>query len=102
MERKKSKFITRIYRIQSEEEARKILEAVKKENWKANHNCSAFVLGERSEITRSSDDGEPSGTAGAPMLEVLVKRDLTNILAVTTRFFGGIKLGGGGLIRAYS
>ncbi len=102
IEIKKSRFICFLKRIESEEEAKNFIQQIKKEHWKANHNCSAFVLGERSEIQRSSDDGEPSGTAGVPMLEVLKKKDLINVCAVVTRYFGGTKLGAGGLIRAYS
>ncbi|MBO0453609.1 YigZ family protein [Candidatus Enterococcus murrayae] len=99
---KKSRFICFLKRIESEEEAKNFIQQIKKEHWKANHNCSAFVLGDRNEIQRSSDDGEPSGTAGVPMLEVLKKNDLINVCAVVTRYFGGTKLGAGGLIRAYS
>lgn len=99
---KKSRFICDIFRIQNEEEGRNILLAIKKEHFKANHSCSAMIIGEKSQIKRSSDDGEPSGTAGIPILSVLEKEELTNILVVITRYFGGIKLGTGGLIRAYS
>lgn len=102
IEIKKSRFICFLKRISSEEEAKEFIQQIKKEHWKANHNCSAFVLGERNEIQRSSDDGEPSGTAGVPILEVLKKNDLINVCAVVTRYFGGTKLGAGGLIRAYS
>ncbi|BBD22123.1 YigZ family protein [Streptococcus constellatus] len=99
---KKSRFICHIKRVTTENEARNFIQAVKKEHYKATHNCSAFILGERSEMKRSSDDGEPSGTAGVPMLGVLENHQLTNVCAVVTRYFGGIKLGAGGLIRAYS
>ena len=99
---KKSRFICHAKRVYSEEEARDFITAIKKEHYKATHNCSAFILGERSEMKRSSDDGEPSGTAGVPMLGVLENHQLTNVCAVVTRYFGGIKLGAGGLIRAYS
>ncbi|MGX7162361.1 YigZ family protein [Enterococcus massiliensis] len=99
---KKSRFICSLKRVQTEEEAKEFIQAIKKEHWKANHNCSAFLLGEKNEIQRSSDDGEPSGTAGIPMLEVLKKNNLINVAAVVTRYFGGTKLGAGGLIRAYS
>ncbi|MFC4772110.1 YigZ family protein [Enterococcus hermanniensis] len=102
IEIKKSRFICFLKRISSEKEAKDFIQQIKKEHWKANHNCSAFVLGERNEIQRSSDDGEPSGTAGVPILEVLKKNDLINVCAVVTRYFGGTKLGAGGLIRAYS
>lgn len=99
---KKSRFICHIKRVTTEDEARNFMQAVKKEHYKATHNCSAFILGERSEMKRSSDDGEPSGTAGVPMLGVLENHQLTNVCAVVTRYFGGIKLGAGGLIRAYA
>ena len=99
---KKSRFICHIKRVTTEDEARNFIQSVKKEHYKATHNCSAFILGERSEMKRSSDDGEPSGTAGVPMLGVLENHQLTNVCAVVTRYFGGIKLGAGGLIRAYA
>ena len=99
---KKSRFICHAKRIYSEEEARAFITAIKKEHYKATHNCSAFIIGERSEIKRTSDDGEPSGTAGVPMLGVLENHNLTNVCVVVTRYFGGIKLGAGGLIRAYA
>ena len=99
---KKSRFICHAKRVYSEEEARDFITAIKKEHYKATHNCSAFVVGERSEIKRTSDDGEPSGTAGVPMLGVLENHNLTNVCVVVTRYFGGIKLGAGGLIRAYA
>ena len=99
---RKSRFICHIKRVTTEDEARNFIQSVKKEHYKATHNCSAFILGERSEMKRSSDDGEPSGTAGVPMLGVLENHQLTNVCAVVTRYFGGIKLGAGGLIRAYA
>ena len=99
---KKSRFICHAKRIYSEEEARDFITAIKKEHYKATHNCSAFIIGERSEIKRTSDDGEPSGTAGVPMLGVLENHNLTNVCVVVTRYFGGIKLGAGGLLRAYA
>ena len=99
---KKSSFICHAKRVYSEEEARAFITAIKKEHYKATHNCSAFIIGERSEIKRTSDDGEPSGTAGVPMLGVLENHNLTNVCVVVTRYFGGIKLGAGGLIRAYA
>ena len=99
---KKSRFICHAKRVYSEEEARAFITAIKKEHDKATHNCSAFIIGERSEIKRTSDDGEPSGTAGVPMLGVLENHNLTNVCVVVTRYFGGIKLGAGGLIRAYA
>ena len=99
---KKSRFICHAKRLYSEEEARDFITAIKKEHYKATHNCSAFIVGERSEVKRTSDDGEPSGTAGVPMLGVLENHNLTNVCVVVTRYFGGIKLGAGGLIRAYA
>ncbi len=99
---KNSRFICQMKRVQNEEEAVDFLRSVKKEHYKANHNCSAFILGEHQEVQRASDDGEPSGTAGVPILEVLKKREITDICVVVTRYFGGIKLGAGGLIRAYA
>ena len=99
---KKSRFICHAKRVYSEEEARDFITAIKKEHYKATHNCSAFIIGERSEIKRTSDDGEPSGTAGVPMLGVLENHNLTNVCVVLTRYFGCIKLGAGGLIRAYA
>ncbi|XBG81060.1 YigZ family protein [Enterococcus cecorum] len=102
IEIKKSKFICHLFRIENEEQAKEYIAKIKKEHYKANHNCSAYMLGENFEIQRSSDDGEPSGTVGVPMLEVLKKNQLQNTLAIVTRYFGGIKLGAGGLIRAYS
>lgn len=99
---KKSRFICHVKRVYSEEEARAFIAAIKKEHYKATHNCSAFIIGEKSDIKRISDDGEPSGTAGVPMLGVLEKHKLTNLCVVVTRYFGGIKLGAGGLIRAYA
>ena len=99
---KKSRFTCHAKRVYSEEEAGDFITAIKKEHYKATHNCSAFIIGERSEIKRTSDDGEPSGTAGVPMLGVLENHNLTNVCVVVTRYFGGIKLGAGGLIRAYA
>ncbi|GAP03167.1 hypothetical protein FPFC_041650 [Fructobacillus pseudoficulneus] len=99
---KKSDFIVNFFRISDEEEAQRLIEKVSKEHHKANHNVFAYVLGDNDEIKRYSDNGEPSGTAGVPMLEVLQKRQIHNVLAIVTRYFGGIKLGAGGLIRAYA
>ena len=99
---KKSRFICHAKRVYSEEDARDFIAAIKKEHYKATHNCSAFIVGEKSEIKRTSDDGEPSGTAGVPMLGVMENHQLTNVCFVVTRYFGGIKLGAGGLIRAYA
>lgn len=101
IEIKKSRFIAHLKRTESEDEAAAFIEEIKKEHWKATHNCSAYLIGERDEIQRAHDDGEPSGTAGVPMLEILKKRKLKNVTAVVTRYFGGTKLGAGGLIRAY-
>ncbi|MFN3365304.1 MAG: IMPACT family protein, partial [Exiguobacterium mexicanum] len=95
----KSKFIAHFKRVTSEEEAQAFIQAIKKAHWNANHNCSAYIIGERNEFQKANDDGEPSGTAGLPMLEVLRKRELKDTVVVVTRYFGGIKLGGGGLIR---
>lgn len=99
---KKSRFITYLHYITSEEEAKAYIQIIKKRHPDANHHCYAFMVGEHDEIQRSNDDREPSGTAGVPMLECLKQRKLQDILAITVRYFGGIKLGAGGLIRAYS
>lgn len=99
---KKSRFITHVAPVTSTEHADEIIAEIKKRFWDARHNCSAQVTGVRGDRARSSDDGEPSGTAGIPMLEVLRRRELTDVVAVVTRYFGGIKLGAGGLVRAYS
>ena len=90
---KKSRFICHLKRIGIEEEGREYIAQIKKEHHKANHSCSAMIVGDDGQIKRSSDDGEPSGTAGVPMLTVLEKQGLTNVVAVVTRYFGGIKLG---------
>ncbi|PRO41900.1 YigZ family protein [Bacillus sp. LLTC93] len=97
----KSRFICHIQRAVSEEEAQAFIQAIKKQHWNATHNCSAYLIGEHDMIQKANDDGEPSGTAGVPMLEVLKKRKLKDTVVVVTRYFGGIKLGAGGLIRAY-
>ncbi|UUX32943.1 YigZ family protein [Fundicoccus culcitae] len=102
LEIKKSTFITYLYPIFNAEAFDDIYSQLKKEHYKANHLCYAYILGNDSMVQRMSDDGEPSGTAGIPMLEVLKRRQLTNIAAITVRYFGGIKLGASGLIRAYS
>ncbi|MCC3381852.1 YigZ family protein [Paenibacillus farraposensis] len=99
---RKSRFIGHIQPVQTEEEAAAFIERIKKEHWNATHNCSAYVIGERDEIQKQSDDGEPSGTAGKPILEVIRNQKLKNVAIVVTRYFGGILLGAGGLIRAYS
>lgn len=98
----KSRFITYISRAENENEAIAFIQKIKKKHYDATHNCSAYIIGENDEIQKANDDGEPSGTAGIPMLEVLKKRNLKNVVVVVTRYFGGIKLGAGGLIRAYS
>ena len=99
---KKSRFIATIQRAESEEEAVSFINAMKKKYWDATHNCSAFVVGEKQMLQRCSDDGEPSGTAGRPMLDVLLGEKVCNIVVVVTRYFGGTLLGTGGLVRAYS
>lgn len=98
----KSKFIGYSSPINNEEEALEFIEKIKTKHRDATHNVYAYVLGEESNVQRFSDDGEPSGTAGIPVLEVIKKEDLRNLVVVVTRYFGGIKLGGGGLIRAYT
>lgn len=98
----KSRFITTLYPIKNVLEANKFLQEHKKKYYDATHNCYAYIIGNNQEIQKFSDDGEPSQTAGAPMMDVLKKNNLTNVLAVTTRYFGGILLGAGGLVRAYS
>ena len=98
----KSRFIATIAPVSTEEETQAFIQRISKEFWDATHNCTAYAIGPRQEQQRSSDNGEPSGTAGKPMLEVLKKTAITNVAVVVTRYFGGIKLGAGGLIRAYS
>lgn len=98
---KKSRFIGEVWPITTEEDALKIIEATKKKYWDARHNCSAFVIGENNEIQRYSDDGEPQGTAGKPMLSVLLNEGVHDCLVIVTRYFGGVLLGTGGLVRAY-
>lgn len=97
----KSRFIAHVARAESEEEAQEFIQTIKKKHWNATHNCSAYLIGENDHIQKANDDGEPSGTAGVPILEVLKKRHLKDTVVVITRYFGGIKLGAGGLIRAY-
>lgn len=99
---KKSRFIATVRPVTSEEEAVAFIDEMKKKYYDARHNCSAFVIGSKAQVTRSSDDGEPSGTAGRPMLEVLLGSGIRNIAVVVTRYFGGTLLGTGGLVRAYS
>lgn len=102
IEIKKSIFICNMARVIDEEMAEQFIQEIKSEHYKATHNTFAYMIGEKNEIQRMSDDGEPSGTAGVPMLEALKNMDLKNVVAVVTRYFGGKKLGAGGLIRAYS
>lgn len=97
----KSRFICALRKVDDEAMVTQIIKDFKKKYWDATHNCSAYIIGEDKQCQKSSDDGEPSGTAGMPMLEVLRKRNLHNVLAIVTRYFGGTKLGTGGLIRAY-
>ncbi|MDW0112559.1 YigZ family protein [Sporosarcina saromensis] len=97
----KSRFLTSVKRVETEEEALDFIQDIKKMHHTATHNCSAYLIGEHDQIQKANDDGEPSGTAGFPMLEVLKKQGLKDTAVVVTRYFGGIKLGGGGLIRAY-
>ena len=99
---KKSRFIATVRLVKTEEEALSFIEEMRKKYWNATHNCYAYVIGERKETMRCSDDGEPSGTAGKPMLDVLLGEDLYNTAVVVTRYFGGTLLGTGGLVRAYS
>jgi uncharacterized YigZ family protein len=109
IEVKRSRFRCQLERIDDETAARAVVERIRKQHWDARHHCSAFVLGPDAAVQRSSDDGEPSGTAGIPMLEALAKRetmpgvaDLSDVSAVVVRYFGGVLLGAGGLVRAYS
>ena len=101
-EEKKSRFIASVYCVGSEDEVNGYIEAARKKYWDARHNCYAFVLGENNEITRCSDDGEPSGTAGKPILEVITRLGIHDCLVIVTRYFGGTLLGTGGLVRAYT
>ena len=98
---KKSRFIATVRPVSSEEEAVSFINEMKKKYWDARHNCSAFVIGDRQEISRCSDDGEPAQTAGRPILDVLLKEEIHNVCVVVTRYFGGTLLGTGGLVRAY-
>jgi uncharacterized YigZ family protein len=102
IEVRRSRFLCRVERVSSEEAARAVVEEERRRHWDARHHCSAFVLGPAGEVQRSSDDGEPSGTAGAPMLDVLRGRGVSDVVVVVTRWFGGVLLGAGGLVRAYS
>ncbi len=101
IEVKRSRFICDLRRVDSEDSAREVLAAIRKQHWDAGHHCSAMIIGASSAIERSNDDGEPSGTAGAPMLEVLRGHGISDVVAVVTRWFGGTLLGSGGLARAY-
>ncbi|MCF0127843.1 MAG: YigZ family protein [Pseudobutyrivibrio sp.] len=101
IEEKKSRFIAHIAPVSSEQEAVDFINSKKKEFWDAKHNCAAFVIGEHNELTRCNDDGEPAGTAGRPMLDLLLRENVHNCVVVVTRYFGGVLLGTGGLVRAY-
>ncbi|MDE7447169.1 MAG: YigZ family protein [Lachnospiraceae bacterium] len=101
-EEKRSRFIASVASVSSEEEATAFIDSVRKKYYDARHHCSAFIIGRNKELTRCSDDGEPSGTAGKPILEVLLGAGVTNAVAVVTRYFGGTLLGTGGLVRAYT
>jgi uncharacterized YigZ family protein len=101
IEVKRSRFICALARVGDESEAQGFIAAVRKERWDARHNCTAFIVGDQPRRERSNDDGEPAGTAGIPMLEVLRRRGVTDTVAVVTRYFGGVLLGAGGLVRAY-
>lgn len=99
---KKSRFIATVFPIHSEEEANGMIESIRKKYWDASHHCFSYVLGDKQQVQRYSDDGEPSGTAGRPMLDVLLGEDIHDVLVIVTRYFGGTLLGTGGLVRAYS
>jgi uncharacterized YigZ family protein len=101
LEIRRSRFVCALARVTTEPEAQEFLAARRRAHHDASHNCTAYVLGEHGDLTRSNDDGEPGGTAGRPMLEVLIRRELTGTVAVVSRYFGGVKLGAGGLVRAY-
>jgi uncharacterized YigZ family protein len=98
---RKSRFICTLERVATEDDARASIERVRKQYWDANHNCTAWNIGPGGRSQRSSDDGEPAGTAGIPMLDVLRRREIIDTVAIVTRYFGGIMLGAGGLVRAY-
>jgi len=102
IEVKRSRFLCTLARVEDEAAARAVVDRLRKQHWDARHHCSAFVLGPDGAVERSSDDGEPAGTAGAPMLEVLRGREVSDVVAVVTRWFGGTLLGAGGLVRAYA
>ena len=101
IEEKKSRFICHVQAVETEEDAVSFINEKKKEYWDVKHNCYAFVIGKNAELTRCSDDGEPSGTAGRPMLSLLLSEKICNVVVVVTRYFGGVLLGTGGLVRAY-
>lgn len=101
VEIQRSRFVCSVARVETPEQATDFIAAIRKQHWDASHNCSAFRVGAGAEQQRSNDDGEPAGTAGVPMLEVLARREITDTVAVVTRYYGGIKLGAGGLVRAY-
>ncbi len=101
IEEKKSRFIAYVKPVDTEEEAQAFIDEIKKKNWDARHNCAAAVIGKNNEYSRCNDDGEPAGTAGKPMLEVLIGEGVHNVVVVVTRYFGGVLLGTGGLVRAY-
>lgn len=102
IEEKRSRFIANMFYVESAEEAENIIKQTKKKYYDARHNCYGYIVSEEQKIKKSSDDGEPSGTAGAPILNVIEKNSLCNVLIIVTRYFGGILLGAGGLIRAYT
>lgn len=102
IEVKRSRFLARVRRVSDETEAGAVIEQCRKEYWDARHHCSAFVLGASSEVSRLNDDGEPSGTAGAPILAAINGRGISDVVVVVTRYFGGTLLGAGGLVRAYT
>ena len=101
IEEKKSRFIAHVYNVSSDEEAEQYINAVKKKYWDARHNCYAYIIGDKGQIQRFSDDGEPQGTAGKPILDIIAATGLVNCLIIVTRYFGGVLFGTGGLIRAY-
>lgn len=101
IEEKKSRFIAHIYSVNSEEEAEQYIYKIKKKYWDARHNCYAYIIGDKGQVQRFSDDGEPQGTAGKPILDIISSSGLVNCLIIVTRYFGGVLLGTGGLIRAY-
>ena len=101
IEEKKSRFIAHIFSVENEDEAEQYINAVRKKYWDARHNCYAYIIGDNGQVQRFSDDGEPQGTAGKPILDIISTSGLTNCLIVVTRYFGGVLLGTGGLIKAY-